>query len=179
MSAGWDWKMSNEYELHKEIAKIIKDNIRDYSIRLDPACGGRHRLPLFYDIDKSTENRFCYPDILILDGSKIRVIIEIEASALSPTQICGKFLTSALSQCYIYKEVEQAEIDGAALFIQILDDSKLPEGTAKKRQVRVIEKAINEMINNGCFRIKRYKAFWASDLEDLVPAIRVIIPESR
>jgi hypothetical protein len=36
-------------------------------------------------------------DLLILCNRKIRVIVEIEEADLTPTQIAGKFLTSALA----------------------------------------------------------------------------------
>jgi hypothetical protein len=100
---------------------------------------------------------------LIIKADKIKVIFEIEESDVKPTQICGKFLTSALSCCYIggYKDFKRIRMDDDVLFIQILDTSKLKVDGAKKiEQWKNIENSIKKIIPVKGNRIKDYKLFY-------------------
>ena len=134
-----------EHPLHKEIGKRIFKSFGD-NVLMDSACGGGHRLPLFCKEPKSRETQFCNVDMLILKDKKVKVIVEIDESDIKPTQVCGKFLTSALSQFYIY-DSERYPIDDSVMFIQILDSSKLKESkTRKLEQFKYLEKAINEIL---------------------------------
>lgn len=87
---------------------------------------------LFCSQDKSTKTKYCDVDMLILKDNKIRVIIEIEEANVKPTQICGKFLVSALSSYYIHRTGNYIPINknDSVSFIQIVDISKLKK---KKR----------------------------------------------
>ena len=85
-----------EHPLHKEIGHRLYVTFGKNVLR-DPACGGSHKLPLFYDEPKSRETQLCNADIIIISRnqeSKVKVIMEIEETNLKPTQIFGKFLTS-------------------------------------------------------------------------------------
>lgn len=112
----------------------------------DSACGGRHRLPLYCNA-KSLKTELCNVDMLILQSNSVRVILEIEESNVKPVQIFGKFLASALSTHYIYRNTPPAPMAESVLFIQILDRSKLKEGTKKIEQWENIEKLIQNMIS--------------------------------
>lgn len=94
--------MTQIHPLHKKIAEKIESVIVPRSLIRDEACGGKQRVPLFYDTKKSRETEYCNVDLLVLKENKIKVIIEIEESNVKPTQVCGKFLTSALSRYYIH-----------------------------------------------------------------------------
>lgn len=102
-------------------------------------------------------------DILILKDKKIKVIIEIEEANIKPTQICGKFLTSALSRFFIHKtQKEPIEMDKDVLFVQILDISKLDHKSAKPCQWKRIEKSLNEIIPVKNSLIKKYNIFYGT-----------------
>ena len=149
------------HPFHKAIGHCIKNNIQqdeNIKIIMDPACDDEasHNIPLFYTdpdsiqkdrFNKSNKTELCNVDILILKKEKIRVIIEIEESNVKPTQICGKFLTSALSTYYESKDYPMAD---SVAFLQVLDMSKLKGKSSKPRQWKNLERAIKELlpINN-------------------------------
>ena len=82
--------------LHKVIEKIIDKNIPlGYDLLKDHACSGNQNIPLFSSKKKSNQTEYCNVDLLILKKDKIKVILEIEEADTKPTQICGKYLTSA------------------------------------------------------------------------------------
>jgi hypothetical protein len=63
---------------------------------------GDQCIPLFRLDKRSLAAEFCNVDLLVLHSSKIRLIVEIEESNVKPTQIAGKFLTSALASRFIH-----------------------------------------------------------------------------
>lgn len=152
------------HPLHESIGKLI-DTIElpsDCEVIKDPACGGRQNVPLFCSNKKSNKTEYCNVDILILKNEKIRVIVEIEETDIKPTQICGKFLTSALSSYFIHKtnktKKKSIRMDDSVLFIQILDTSKLKMGkTSKIEQWKRIEKSIQNIIPVKNSKIDNYK----------------------
>ena len=167
------------HPFHKAIGRCIKNNIQqDENIRIimDPACDDQadHNVPLFYKDpdsglkagdDKSNKTELCNVDILILKDKKILIIIEIEESDVKPTQICGKFLTSALST-YYSNDDEHYEMGASIAFLQILDISRLKGKSSKPGQWENLEKAIKKMlpVNN----IKDYNLIYGkvADFED-------------
>ena len=95
-----------------------------------------------------------------MKNDKIKVIFEIEESHVNPTQICGKYLTSALSSYYVDKKGDVFPMDNSVLFIQILDTSKLNEDkTSKLKQWANIERSIQKNILVKESRIQKYKLF--------------------
>ena len=89
--------------LHKVIGDIIQDSeFPSCTVLKDPACGGNQNIPLFCIDKKSNRTEYCNVDSLILKDNKIRVIIEIEEADVTPMQIFGKFLASALSSYFIH-----------------------------------------------------------------------------
>jgi hypothetical protein len=79
--------------------------------------------------------------------------MEIEESGIKPAKICGKYLTTALSSQYNYKDKELIKIEKkSVIFIQVLGiRSSKPDG--RKEQFSYIE---NEIRNNLCGCIKEY-----------------------
>jgi hypothetical protein len=146
-----------EHQLHKIIGDCIKGTeFPDCKIITDPACGGQHNVPLFCSDVKSNETEYCNVDLLVIKDNKIRVIIEIEETDVKPTQICGKFLTSALSSYYIHdSENTPIGMSDSVLFIQILDTSQLKEKTSKIKQWKNLEKSIKNLLPFK--KIKKYK----------------------
>jgi hypothetical protein len=147
---------------------------------LDYACSGLSKkdggqqIPFYIKGPKSNETKICNVDAMIIKENKIRIIIEIEESANEPTQVCGKYLTSALSQFYTHtastsgKECEIKLDKSSVLFIEVIDTKKFKilkpdekgRGTDKPEQLKHIENAINDLISDakndhGC--IKKYK----------------------
>lgn len=150
------------HPLHEIIGhNLTNANFPSCEVLKDPACGGRQNLPLFGLLPKSNETEYCNVDALIVKNKQIRVIIEIEESDVKPTQICGKFLTSALSSYFIhetYNNVPIAIMD--ALFIQILDATGLKRATSKIEQWRNLENSIKSLLQLRKFSIIEYKLFW-------------------
>ncbi|MBS7632418.1 hypothetical protein KEJ15_02185 [Candidatus Bathyarchaeota archaeon] len=166
------------HSIHEEIGKILKDSLPPkYSLIRDKACGGKQRIPLFCIAKKSRVAEYCNVDLLILKENKIRIIIEIEESNVKPTQICGKFLTSALAHCYIHnsKNNEPIEMDESVTFIQIVNTSKLvKDRTSKFKQWKTLEKSINRMIPLKNSKITKYRLFSTDELDKLTSFIKEI-----
>jgi len=138
-----------EHPLHKIIEECIDSNkFRNCKIIKDPACGGQHNVPLFCSEEKSRKTRYCIVDILIHKDDKIRVIIEIEESDVTPIRIFGKFFASALSSYYIYEFENKIPIgmSDSISFIQILDTSRLSEKSSKIEQWENLEKSIKSVL---------------------------------
>ena len=100
----------------------------------DPACLSGptphyvrvpQNIPLFCSKKRGNDTEYCDVDALILLAGKIKVIVEIEESALGPTQIFGKFLSSAAAQRYIHDADGGDPVykDEDVLFVQIMDTS--------------------------------------------------------
>lgn len=126
----------------------------------DPACVGGpsphyvrvpQNIPLFCSAVRSNPTEYCNVDALVLLGGKIKVIVEIEESALGPTQVFGKFLTSAAAHCYVH------DVDGAApvlkddrvLFVQVMDTSDLKPRSTKQQQWANIESSVRSLLPLG------------------------------
>lgn len=156
------------HQLHRLIGKIIKENFssEEFEVLLDRACGGEQNIPLFSTRKKSRATEICDVDILIMKNGKIKVIFEIEESNVKPTQICGKFLTSALSSYYIDKKNKVFPMDNSVLFIQILDTSKLNEDkTSKLIKWANVEQAIKDILPIKDRNLDHYKIFFG-DVSD-------------
>ncbi|AGK61218.1 hypothetical protein Asulf_01221 [Archaeoglobus sulfaticallidus PM70-1] len=135
------------YDLHKTIGDIITTAFPEFEVVKDPACGGDQHIPLFCNDSKSRRTKYCNVDLLILKDYKVKVIIEIEESDITPVRVCGKFLVSALSEYFIHDRYGIVEMDNSVLFTQILDSSKLEiDRTSKLEQFRNIEKSIKDII---------------------------------
>lgn len=151
------------HPFHELIGKSINEDIfPGCKIIRDPACRGNQHIPLFCSENRSRVTEYCNVDLLITVDNKIKVIIEIEEANIKPTQICGKFLTSALSKYFIHASENNERIDMAksVLFIQILDVSKLKiDKTAKTKQWQKLEKSIQNIIPVKDSAIDRYRIF--------------------
>ena len=155
-----------EHPLHRIVGECVDSKeFPNCKIIKDPACGGRQNIPLFCSEKKSNATEYCNVDLLILKDNKIRVIIEIEEANVKPTQICGKFLTSALSSYFIHESENSGPIsmDDSVLFIQILDTSKLKEDkTSKIEQWENIQKSIENIIPVEDSKIDNYKLIYGN-----------------
>lgn len=60
-------------------------------------------MPLFCYAEESSETEYCDIDLLVVKDDKIRVILEVEESNVTPIQICGKLFASALSSHFIHE----------------------------------------------------------------------------
>lgn len=137
------------HPLHEVIGRLIrKDLFSECEIIKDPACGGKQHIPLFCSGNRSRKTELCNVDLLITQEDKIKVIIEIEEANVKPTQICGKFLTSALSGCFIHESSKglPVSMSDSVLFIQILDTTGLKPETSKIDQWENIEQLIRGII---------------------------------
>ena|SRR3989338_793660 len=145
------------HPLHEKIGEALSQQFKEDFV-MDTACGGKHALPLFRD-KKSKKTEFCRVDGIIIKDGKVKIIFEIEEANIKPTQACGKFLASALSQYYDYGK-KRYGLDDSAMFIQVLDTSKLKENSMKKEQWSNLEKAIQNIIPVKESRIKKYKLYY-------------------
>ncbi len=150
------------HELHKAVGvAIAKADLPGCTVVRDPACGGDQNIPLFCCREKSGKTQYCDVDLLILKDNKVRVIVEIEEANVTPIQICGKFLASALSSHFIHDRwdtpVEMADL---VLFIQVLDTSKLKlDKTSKMMQWTRLEQSIRSILPVKDSRICCYRLF--------------------
>jgi len=79
-------------------------------------------------------------------------------------QICGKFLTSALSSYFIHESENNLPIgmSDSVSFIQILSMSRLKEGTAKPDQWENLEKSIMNILPIKGSKIRKYKLLYGN-----------------
>jgi hypothetical protein len=157
-----------KHPLHEKIGSLIDTILQghpDIKIVKDPACcpgeeTDLQQIPLFRTKQKSLYTRYCCVDMLILKREKIRGIVEIEEANIKPTQICGKFLTSALSNFYIHeKDGGIVEMADSVFFLQVLDSKKLKEGSVKRRQFESLEEAIRKILPLKDSRVNEYRIF--------------------
>jgi len=170
--------------IHKNIGEIFRKAIpagSDLTLLLDSACGGNQHIPLFCTPKKARATEFCNVDLLVLKNNKIKIIVEIEESHINPTQICGKLLTSALSNYYIHesKENQPIEMADSVLFIQIVDTSKLiKDKTAKQKQWKNLEDSMNKILPVKDSKIKQYRLFTTDELDNLKLCLREMLPSA-
>ncbi len=164
---------NNNHSLHnligdcveKCIKKINKEkNVKFIAIK-DPAVGTndgkKQYIPLFSESERSNAAKYCNVDLIIIKDDKIFVIIEIEESDVKPTQICGKFLASALSNFYIHDTEEKpVKKNENVLFIQILDSAKITINGSKEEQGKNLENSIRSILPIG--NITNYNLFYCS-----------------
>ena len=164
--------MNEEIEMKHPLHKIVGECIDSHKfpnckIIKDPACGGQQNVPLFCSEGKSNKTEYCNVDLLILKDNRIQVIIEIEETDITPTQICGKLLTSALS-CYFIHESQNnipVGMSDSVSFIQILNASQLKEGTAKTKQWENLEKSIINALPIKDSKIRKYRLLYGNILD--------------
>jgi hypothetical protein len=162
------------HPLHKKIADRLRSMLPPNSLVRDEACGGKQRVPLFNDREKSRATWYCDVDMLVLDKNRVRAIIEIEESNKKPTQICGKFLTSALAKYYIHENEKDAPVEMCenVAFIQIVDASKLKKNSAKSKQWKALEKSIRDILPLRSSRITSYRLLTADNLDELTSLLK-------
>ena len=177
--------------LHQKVGEILVDiqkckifKRKKIKVILDPECakGSKpeeiHRIPLFIGKpnnatgkkkERKSEYELCNVDAMIIEGKKIKVIIEIEESNNTPTQIYGKYYTSNMAEYYLYDDKDdkfpkEIKLDRSSIFfIQIIDKKSFRPNSAKPAQLEKIEKAINDLniaakkyeFSFGC--VKKYK----------------------
>ena len=153
-----------QHPLHKVIGEIIQESeFPNCTVIKDLACGGKQNISLFCIDKKSNKTEYCNLDLLILKDNRIRVIVEIEESDITPTKIFGKFLTSALSSHFIHRTQNDVPVGmgNSVSFIQILDTSRLKEDkTAKLGQWQYIENSIKSIVPVKNSKINDYKIFF-------------------
>ena len=150
------------HELHKAVGGAIADaKLQGCVVIRDPACGGDQNIPLFCCREKSRWTEYCDVDLLIVKGNKVRVIVEIEEANITPIQICGKLLASALSSHFIHEKWgAPIEIGDSVLFIQVLDTSKLRlDKSSKMEQWNKLEQSIRRVLPLRDGRISCYRMF--------------------
>ena len=154
--------------MHKAIGSWVSNEIgNSFIVAKDPACGGHQYIPLFCTEETSRKDRFCSVDLLIHDGSKVLVVVEIEESNVKPTQVCGKFFTSAFSKFYRHKKEDnkRISIEEPFLFIQIVDTKKLnKEKTSKIDQWKHLERSIKDFLKAAQSTIQ-YKLIFTCEAE--------------
>lgn len=162
-----------EHPLHKRVAKYIRKYIEEngksgeYKVIIDHECVANdceehlQRIPLFCSEEKGRETEYCNVDMMIVKKKpkdRISVLIEIEESGISPTDICGKFLTSALSSHYIHKTNTENSLPlvPPIWFLQIVDISSLKDNSRKEDQFECLQKSIQEILPLPGSAIREY-----------------------
>jgi hypothetical protein len=139
-----------KHPLHLEIGNFIQKLPlpADCRLLLAPECGGSHNLPLFCSQQKSNETEYCNVDALVVKSEKVRFLLEIEESGITPTKVCGKFLTSALSTHFIHDVLNNATtpLDRDITFVQVMDAKNLQLRTKKIKQGQALERSIQKIL---------------------------------
>ncbi|HBL22855.1 MAG TPA: hypothetical protein DDZ40_01910 [Deltaproteobacteria bacterium] len=173
-----DNKNSGKHPLHEKIGEALTEIINgaaDSKIKLvlDPACGGKQNLPIFSTAFKSNPTEYCNVDALVLSDEQVKIIIEIEEANIKPTQICGKYLTSALGRYFIHvnnekgqQKNQQVGMSEKVSFIQVLDGSKLERQSKKPDQFRNIEKSIQDILPVKGSSVHSYKIIFFENADD-------------
>jgi len=162
------------HELHVAIGNLIEDSLGERAqLVKDQACGGNQQIPLFCSVVKSRKTEYCNVDLLVIQGGKISVIVEIEESDIKPTQICGKFLTSALARYYIHETEGNVPIGmhDSVAFIQVVDTSNLKSSSAKPAQWTNVELSIGNILPLKDSNIEEYRLFTNQEQNELVDYI--------
>jgi hypothetical protein len=157
------------HPLHLEIGEFLRGITLpdDCQLILAPECGGSHNLPLFCSHEKSNDTEYCNVDAMVVKDKKVGFLLEIEESGLTPTKICGKFLTSALSTHFIHDVLSNAAtpIDNEATFVQVMDTKSLKLRTKKVKQGRSLERSIRDMLPVANRGISTYRLFFFRGVE--------------
>jgi hypothetical protein len=151
-----------------EIANFIQQLAlpADCRLLLAPECGGSHNLPLFCSQQKSNDTEYCNVDALVVKAGKVRFLLEIEESGLTPTKICGKFLTSALSTHFIHDILNNAAtpLDSEVTFVQVMDAKNLRLRSKKLKQGQALDASIKRILPVG--GIATYRLFFFRGVQD-------------
>jgi len=131
-----DEVISMSHPLHNAIGQLLRTCVPEENLILDPACGGDQNIPLFISETRSRATEYCDVDALILKDGQIKIIVEIDESNRKPTQVAGKFLTSAMATHYIHDSVIGPPVakHDAVWFLQVLSTTGLEDGTQKPAQ---------------------------------------------
>ena len=162
------------HELHVSIGDLIEDNLPSgFRLVRDMACirdgDVRQQIPLFCSEEKSNKTKYCNVDLLVIHDGKVRIIVEIEESNVRPTQICGKFLTSALTRYYIHEnEKDLIGMHDSVTFIQIVGTSRLKRLSVKPEQWKNLETSIRNILPLEDCNIREYRLFTDLELKELV-----------
>jgi hypothetical protein len=162
--------------LHEVISDLASEVIPAHcTLVKDTACRGDQCIPLFCSDKRSLATEFCDVDLLVLHSNRIRLIVEIEESNVKPTQIAGKFLTSALASHFIHDRhgVTAIPKDLRVGFFQFVDTAGLPVGSLKREQWRNIERSIRLILPLG--GIVEYRLFCGDAAEFLGPTRQKVI----
>lgn len=128
---------------------------------------GNQRIPLFCSDKRSLATKYCDVDLLVLHNNRIRLVVEIEESNVKPTQIAGKFLTSALASHFIHDKhgVTAIPKDVQLVFFQFVDTTRLKPKSVKRKQWQNIERSIHSLLPLG--GIVEYRLFCGDTTEFL------------
>ena len=161
--------LSVKHPLHETIGNIFRKTkwlkSNEYKTVFEEATGEKQRIPLFTSENKSRITWMCNPDLLVIKNGKVKIIVEIEESNLGPTQVCGKFLTSALCTHYFHHSEEDGIEMENPLFIQIMGTKKLSENTSKYYQWTNIQEKIQGLLPNNNIPIQKYALLYGTSEE--------------
>ncbi len=166
------------HPLHEILGDLASEVIpANCTLVKDPACVGDQRIPLFCSDKRSLATKFCDVDLLVLRNNRIRLIVEVEESNVKPTQIAGKFLTSALASHFIHDRhgVTAIPKDVRLAFFQFVDTTRLKARSVKRKQWRNIEKSIQSLLPLG--GIMEYRLF-CGDATEFLGAARQTVSQA-
>jgi hypothetical protein len=147
-----------------------------------PECGGGHRIQFFSAGTRSRGTNYCWPDLVIIQNNKVRVIVELEQSGIvSAGKISSKLIPVLLSSCACNEDIDGGTIaiSREATLIQVVNTTLLKPVTRKLRQYENLEADIRGLLPLGC--IARYFLFSVLpdnappyDLEKYYPVLEAI-----
>lgn len=139
-------KTTFEHPVHMAVGECLRSYSKKFGMTcyLDPACGGSTFLPLFTD-GHSRKTETCKVDALIVRENRIKLVVEIEESNIKPTQILGKYLTTAVSKHFTHTKLLGEGVHcplSNSAFLQIAFLGNLPEGSQKPDQLELLRDEI-------------------------------------
>lgn len=147
------------HPLHEAIAALL-EAVTPTQGRLivDDAANGKQHIPLYLTENICREHRLCCVDAMILVDDQVRLLVEIEESNVKPTQVAGKFLTSALAGHYVHRKEERSiqTLEGIS-FLQVVSAAKFKKNSKKKAQLALLAEAIQNELPLGS--VSRYELF--------------------
>jgi len=160
---------SASHELHETIGSLVdRIGVPGVEIVKDSACEGEskklesQRIPLYFKNQKGRDTWYCNVDILFLDKSGLRVIVEIEETGIKPTKIYGKLLTSAMARFYIHRKRAKKPVPMAkrVLFVQVLKSPQSGDMESREMQWENIRTSLKEEMPIG--QITDYELVYGS-----------------
>jgi len=141
-----------EGEVHDKIRNKIADMLRAKGYDPRESHIKKGDMPLYFNLrgKSRSETHFSDADIVVPRGDKIKYIIEIEDSDISPKKIVGDVVATYISN-YYGGESEEIPISNAILFV-VVNSEKVKKEGRKKEQFELIKRQLSNVLSGGSLK---------------------------